>query len=109
MKEADRFGAMQPRTWSDWLAVGWLAACAVAVLVVLAADVAGSYQAMVIAGFTSVWMLLLSGPVAVLLMAARFLRGARDARSFAWPLALFCLTALPIAGLLIAGELLGLT
>jgi hypothetical protein len=98
---------MLPRTWSDWLAFAWLAGCALGVLVMLAAS-GQSYPVWREAGFTSAGMFLLGGPVAVLLMAERFLRGVREARGFAWPLALFCLTALPAAGLLIVGELLGL-
>jgi hypothetical protein len=60
------------------------------------------------AGWASAGMLLLGGPVAVLLIAGRLLRGDREVREFAWPLALCCFTALPVAGLLIVGELLGL-
>ena len=98
---------MLPTTWSDWLAFGWLSGCALGVLVTLAAS-GHSYPVWRTAGFTSVGMFVLGGPLAVLLMAERFFRGVREAGGFAWPLALFCLTALPVAGVLIVGELLGL-
>jgi hypothetical protein len=98
-------GTMRPRSWSDWLAVGWLAASALSVLVALAAQ---TYPVWRIAGWTSSSMILLGGPLALFLMAERFLRGVREFGGYGWPLALLCLTALPVAGLLIAGELLEL-
>jgi hypothetical protein len=96
---------MLPRSWSDWFALGWLAACALSVLLALAAP---TYPVWRMAGWTSSLMILLGGPLAVFLMAERFLRGVREVGGYGWPLALLCLTAVPVAGLLIAGQLFAL-
>lgn len=91
-----------PRTRTDWLCVGAMAACGVAVVATMLSASETASQLV----WVSVYLIIGSGLIGGIVAVSHLVRG--NLRAALWPAILVGVTWLPMIGLLIGGAVLGL-